>query len=143
MFTRLRAMLGSVPLTPQMAVINAVDGAAFQLRIAPHLADPILPETKLDRERAKIDFLVTLEPATPRPGPLDLIQRSFGLSRAEAMAAFALAEGQSATDQAESRGVSVHTIRNQIKSAMIKMGVHRQTDMAVLISRMLASGSKS
>ena len=42
-------------------------------------------------------------------------------------------------DYAETRGVSIHTVRNQIKYAMIKMGVHRQTDMAVMVSRLLAS----
>ena len=139
LFTRLRATFGSAPCAPLTTSILSDDGDSYRLRIAPHRADPILPEMAVEKGKPRIDLLVTLEKEIVETHPAERIRRAFGLSHGEAMAAHALASGQSAMDYAETRGVSIHTVRNQIKYAMIKMGVHRQTDMAVLVSRLLAS----
>lgn len=59
----------------------------------------------------------------------------FGLSPGEAEVALALSTGRSLADIAESRGVSIHTIRNQVKSAMSKCGVARQSQLVARILR--------
>ncbi len=60
-----------------------------------------------------------------------------GLTPAETEVALALAEGRTPSEIAETRGASPHTVRNQIKAAMSKCGVTRQTQLAALLSRMI------
>lgn len=56
-----------------------------------------------------------------------------GLTPQEARTVPTLAEGSSAREIAEARRVSVHTVRNQIRSAMSKMEVRRRLDVGRLI----------
>lgn len=58
-----------------------------------------------------------------------LLQQEFGLTAAEIQVVGALCEGCSAAAIAEARAVSVITVRNQIKSVMAKVGVHRQSEL--------------
>lgn len=57
----------------------------------------------------------------------------FGLTVTEAKVASLIAEGRSAKDIAQIRGISVLTVRDQIKSIMQKMGVHRQSEIAAVL----------
>lgn len=57
------------------------------------------------------------------------LKTTFLLTNAEAQIAMQLANGQKPEDIAESRKVSVVTIRTQIKSIYEKMGIHRQGDL--------------
>jgi DNA-binding CsgD family transcriptional regulator len=59
----------------------------------------------------------------------------YGLTEAETAVARYLALGHSLEDIAELREVSLHTIRNQIKSAMSKCGVSRQSQLVARILR--------
>ena len=61
------------------------------------------------------------------------LARRFGLTRAEAAVALALADGLTAAEIAERRGASVHTVRNQVKSALAKTESRRQSDLARLV----------
>jgi DNA-binding CsgD family transcriptional regulator len=58
-----------------------------------------------------------------------------GLSPMETGVVRALSSGLSAREIAERRDVSIHTIRNQIKSAMAKCGVSRQSQLVALVLR--------
>ncbi|WP_299848059.1 helix-turn-helix transcriptional regulator [uncultured Roseovarius sp.] len=60
-----------------------------------------------------------------------------GLTRAEAEIGLALAQGASPTEIAESRSVSIHTIRNQIKSALSKTGSASRTQLVAQIVRII------
>jgi len=76
-----------------------------------------------------------------RPGrPLQIspegLSELFGLSGAEARLTAGLCQGQSVTDYAQSRGVSVGTARVQLKRAMAKTRSARQSD---LVRRVCAS----
>ncbi|WP_191285260.1 helix-turn-helix transcriptional regulator [Aliiroseovarius zhejiangensis] len=53
----------------------------------------------------------------------------FSLTPCEAEVAESIAEGRSTREIAEFRKVSIHTIRNQLKSAMSKMDVVRRTEL--------------
>ena len=57
----------------------------------------------------------------------------FGLTRSEAEVAVALSAGQIITEIAALRAVSVHTVRNQVKSALSKTNSRRQAELTRLI----------
>jgi len=66
-------------------------------------------------------------------GPL--IQAVFDLTPAELAVAEGVTRGRSVAELAEMSGRSVHTVRNQLKSAMAKTGSRRQTDLVLLMTR--------
>ncbi len=57
----------------------------------------------------------------------------FGITETEAEVVMQLVGGLSPREISDQREVSIYTIRNQIKSAMSKMNVHRQIDLANVI----------
>ena len=62
-----------------------------------------------------------------------LLVAQFGLTRSEAEVAVALNAGQMITEIAAFRAVSVHTVRNQVKSALSKTNSRRQAELTRLI----------
>jgi DNA-binding CsgD family transcriptional regulator len=63
-------------------------------------------------------------------------RRRFNLSEAETQVVGAIASGQSVSEFARRRGVSVNTARNQLRSAMLKAGVSRQVQLAPLLDQL-------
>jgi DNA-binding CsgD family transcriptional regulator len=81
--------------------------------------------------------LLTLSSTEPKPGPdAQLISDVFGLTRAEAAVAAMVAQGKSLAAIADTRGIARVTVRNQIKTIFAKTGVHRQSELAALLSRL-------
>ncbi len=80
--------------------------------------------------------LLTAEPLDrkQRTDP-DIVTHS-ALTKSETDIVFQFADGHSLRDISESRKVSLHTVRNQIKSAMAKLDVHRQVDLVRLVQNM-------
>lgn len=64
---------------------------------------------------------------------LEGLNRLYGLTRAEARLATALANGHSMEKIAEQFGVSKHTVRSQLKSCFRKTGTSRQTELVKLM----------
>ena len=62
-----------------------------------------------------------------------LLQRRFNLTEAEASVTLAIGEGRRLADIANGRGVSVHTVRNQLKSAFVKTHCRRQSEIVLLV----------
>lgn len=60
---------------------------------------------------------------------LDVVQKGFGLTPAEARLAVRLKDGLSISESAELLGVSVNTARNQLRSIFQKIGVNRQSEL--------------
>lgn len=81
--------------------------------------------------------LLVVEPAAPATAPAERLAAGLGLTAAEAGVALALADGRSPGEIAEARDVSVHTVRNQLKSAMGKAGVRRQAEFARRVADLL------
>ncbi len=79
---------------------------------------------------------VLIEPpaAVAAPAPSELI-RAFGLTNAEALVATAIAEGQTLSAFADGKKVSKLTVRNQLRTAMEKMGVNRQAQLVAAVQR--------
>jgi DNA-binding CsgD family transcriptional regulator len=65
-----------------------------------------------------------------------LLAAAFGLTGAESEVALALASGQSREAIAAARGVSVETLRTQVKSLYQKTGCRRETELALLVRGM-------
>jgi DNA-binding CsgD family transcriptional regulator len=64
----------------------------------------------------------------------DLLGQLYDLSPAEARVARALTTGRSIEDIANLAGLSVHTIRNQLKAVLAKTGAARQSELVSILS---------
>lgn len=85
-------------------------------------------------------ILVISEPFARVPSAaLEILRALVGLTPAEAKTAIALANGESVDSYAKRTGRSTATVRDQLKSAMSKAGVKRQTALVCLILGMVAS----
>ena len=70
------------------------------------------------------------------PVPSSILRQMLEFSNAEADVAYMIADGRSATEIAHARGVSINTVRTQIKEVFLKAGVRRQADLARLLFSM-------
>lgn len=81
---------------------------------------------------AMILVLPTANPVSAQDSPL---VAEHGLTPAEAEVVLQLAFGRSPREIADHRQASIHTVRNQIKAALAKTGLRRQSELAVLGAR--------
>ncbi len=70
--------------------------------------------------------------AAARLDPL-IVSLAFGLTPAEARVATAIAEGASPDEVAADRGVSLATVRTQLRGVFDKLGVRRQAEMVRML----------
>jgi DNA-binding CsgD family transcriptional regulator len=100
---------------------------------------PVMPMTRpLFGGPSDFVLLFCRETATSFVDPLRL-RRQFGFSPAESKLAAAIAEGTTLEEFSVKRGVSVTTVRAQLKSAMSKADVHTQAQLASTVLRSLAA----
>lgn len=120
-------------------LMRAADGSAVALAVCrmvpPEEADGELPAEE-DAERVPGQALLTLRrlgrvPASPRR-----VAALFGLTRAEADVAIAVAAGQHVKAVAAGRGVSASTVQAQVRSAMGKAGVPDLQELSSLLARL-------
>jgi DNA-binding CsgD family transcriptional regulator len=71
----------------------------------------------------------------PVPDAVEVVAARLGLTRAEAEVALALADGLTPAEVAEARAASLHTVKNQIKAALSKCGLRRQSELVALVIR--------
>ncbi|WP_375269400.1 hypothetical protein, partial [Phenylobacterium sp.] len=64
----------------------------------------------------------------------DLLRSLFDLTPAEARIAQGVARGQGLEDLAEAGGVSLNTVRNQLRRVLEKTGCARQAELAALLA---------
>lgn len=80
---------------------------------------------------------VTLVLIAPRHGlsrpPGALLRELYSLTEREAAVVLQIANGASLAEAAEALGVTTATARNQLASAMTKLGVHRRAELVALI----------
>ena len=101
--------------------------AAERVRDADFGDWPLAPALGLAGE----GVVLLLGPERERPDPAARVAARLGLSPSEGAIALLLAEGLTPEEIAASRGASLHTVRDQIKSACGKLGLRRQLDLAV------------
>jgi len=66
----------------------------------------------------------------------EILRQRYRLSAAETALAIALAEGQTLRDIAESRRISVNTLRVQLQAIFAKTSCHRQSELVGLVLRL-------
>jgi DNA-binding CsgD family transcriptional regulator len=102
------------------------DGSAGYLL----LAFAVRPERTLGAYGDTPCAVLILHPLdTPRSLDSRVIGLAFGLTSAEAAIATAIAQGSTTEQVARERGVSLNTVRAQLRSVFEKVGVSRQTDL--------------
>jgi DNA-binding CsgD family transcriptional regulator len=116
---------------PQTVVIHAHDASAAPLTI------DVMP---LPRQRLELRFdaralLVVRVEAGNEQRRAAVLRDNFGFTPAEIEIALALARGVKADAIATARGVSVGTVRVQIKSLLAKAGVNRQLELVARLAR--------
>ena len=75
--------------------------------------------------------MLSLGAAKPTP---QMALAIFGLTPAETALALSLAGGRSLARHAEARRVSIHTVRNQLRSVFAKTGTSRQSELVALLA---------
>lgn len=79
---------------------------------------------------------VVAQARTDRAPEVDLLQLMFDLTPAEAHIARQVALGKSTREIATGLGKGMETVRSQLKAALLKTGSQRQSELAVLLSRL-------
>ena len=87
------------------------------------------------------DPAVALLAITGRFGPEEtgieaLVQQAFGATAAEAALGAAVVAGLSLYDYADRQGLSRHTVRNQMRSLLLKSGAHNQARFVAMVLRL-------
>jgi DNA-binding CsgD family transcriptional regulator len=96
---------------------------------------PVEPEAKSHLNDAAL-VLVLVDPEDcPQPSHT-VLQQVFGITRSEARVANRLMCGESLQDIAGALGVSVGTVRSQIKALFAKTGTNRQAELVRLLTRL-------
>jgi DNA-binding CsgD family transcriptional regulator/PAS domain-containing protein len=123
---------------PIRARTNALpgDAATLSILVCPalrHLSSSARPNmgTSVVHGAAAVIARHLLRPSLP---PARLLVDLFGLTRAEAQVAVALAGGVTAEDVARTRGVSLETVRSQIRTILQKTGASGLRDFERIIA---------
>lgn len=104
--------------------IGSVQDEAMQI-----MALPTATPVRAPSGRTDVISLVLLDQSHMPDFSLEATAALFGLAPAEARIAIALCRGESVTDYAQSRGISVGTARIQLKQAMAKTNSRRQGEL--------------
>lgn len=100
-------------------------------------AAPILWSTRGASQCAKAILMLT-DPDKHREPAESTLRQAFGLTSAEIQLALGLARGQDLQEIAAARGVSIATIRFQLKALFAKTETHRQAELVALLVRVAA-----
>ena len=106
-----------------------IAGDKSTMRIAASRLDP----TETDGQAPDPMLLVTFA-ARPARAPFPAAFADAGLTVSEQEIALGYARGLSVRELSEARGRSVETIRTHLKTAMSKLGLHRQVELALLVA---------
>ncbi len=78
-----------------------------------------------------------------RAAAADVLARAYGLTRAEAEVAVALAAGTKAPDIAHGRSISINTVKTFRRRVYDKLGVSDQVELMRELPRLLQGGKAS
>ncbi len=86
--------------------------------------------------------VIVLTPVTlPNAPPVELVRSLFDLTSAEARVARALAAGDTVGEIAHAGGVSVNTVRSQVRGVLDKTGCRRQVELVALLGGIAVAGA--
>jgi DNA-binding CsgD family transcriptional regulator len=81
--------------------------------------------------------IIVARAGAPRPRAHAAMQAAFGLTAAEVSIVLMMTEGRSPEEIARERGVSIETVRSQIRALMTKTETRRQSELVALVARYL------
>lgn len=84
-------------------------------------------------------LMITLSAPDQADKVVEVLSSAYRLTEAEIRVVLDLETGLSLREMSDTRQISIHTVRNQLKSAMFKLDVHRQTEVLRLISSLRQS----
>jgi DNA-binding CsgD family transcriptional regulator len=116
-------------------LMRAADGSAVALAVC-RMTPPDGGPAEDEAERGPGQALLTLRHLGQVPNSPRRVAALFGLTRAEADVAIAVAAGQQVAAVAAGRGVSASTVQAQVRSAMGKAGVPGLPELSQLLSRL-------
>ncbi len=87
-------------------------------------------------EGSSPEKLIVISEKRKKPDHVALLKRAFGMTTAEAQVALLISEGMDINEISELRTVSRNTVRYQVKAALEKVGVRRQTQLALSIAKL-------
>lgn len=115
--------------------VRATDGTIYKATLAPlrprASGEPAVFDQIFDD--LPVALLLMRPPKTQNEN--SVIALKFGLTSTELALAHTIARGISPREAAELRGVSINTVRTQLKSIYSKTGLHRQTQLAAIFRR--------
>jgi DNA-binding CsgD family transcriptional regulator len=84
-----------------------------------------------------VSAVVISEPGQQRPPPVGLLMGFYGLTRAEASVASAVAGGKHLAEIAALEGRSIHTVRAQLKACFARLAVRSQAELVRRLSALM------
>ena len=96
---------------------------------------PIDPAMRREIQGAALVLMLVDPEHCPEPSDV-ILQQVFGTTKAEARIANRVLCGESVQEIAEATGVSVGTVRSQMKALFVKTGTHRQAELVALLTRL-------
>jgi DNA-binding CsgD family transcriptional regulator len=119
----------------QRALAAAASGTAVELAVPRRSgASPYLVRCMPVPGRAGWTMLRVADSAHRRAPSEAVLRSAYGLTQAEAMLAVALCRGASLMEFAAERGISIHTVRTQLRALLGKTRAERQADLVGLLS---------
>jgi len=118
--------------TRSFAMRGAEDAAAMVAHVVP------IRRTARDIFVRCAGVLVMTPVTMPQAPPVELVQSLFDLTPAEARVARGLAAGGTAEEIASNGGVSLNTIRTQLRGVLEKTGCRRQAEVVALLGGIMA-----
>jgi DNA-binding CsgD family transcriptional regulator len=115
-----------------IAISRPSEGAKVAVQVMP-LPDAVAGRFQAVEPCAALIITISEE---NRTAPSGLLRPLFNLTAAEARLAAALAEGKALAEIAEHNGVSMNTIRTQLKSVFAKTETTRQAELVSFIARL-------
>jgi DNA-binding CsgD family transcriptional regulator len=132
------AVMPTDPLTLrhlQRAMIAAASGTTMDLAVSrPSGSSPFLVRCAAMPGRAGWTVMRVADSAARRAPSAQLLRSTFGLTSAEACLAISLCRGQTLGEIAQERGISIHTVRTQLRALLGKTRTERQADLVGLLS---------
>jgi DNA-binding CsgD family transcriptional regulator len=97
-------------------------------------AVPIDPAARAEIDGAALVLMLIDPEDCPEPSDA-ILQQVFGMTRAESRIATRLICGESLQEIASESGVTIGTVRSQVKALFAKTGTHRQAELVALLTR--------
>jgi len=130
--TLVDADASGVAVLSDRRILHGADGAAPLL-----IELLLLPRREQSWETDAPHYLLTIRGGgCEEPMIADVLRQAFRLTPSEVEVAMMLAEGRTRSAIAEHRGVSVDTIKFQLKAIFAKLGVKRETELVAKMGRL-------